>query len=188
MIVLAALGVVIVSVVVARGNLAAVASIRLRALWMVATAMALQVAVINVFEHALPHAVAAWAHVVSYALAAAFLFANRRISGLWVVALGAALNVAPIVANGGVMPASPSAYARAGRPVATEKFVNSAATADARLAALGDIFAVPAGYPLANVFSIGDVVLVVGAGVVLHRATGSRLAGRRYRIGVVTTG
>ena len=35
------------------------------------------------------------------------------------------------------------------------------------LAFLGDIMAVPEGWPLANVFSIGDVVLVIGAGRVL---------------------
>jgi hypothetical protein len=178
-IVLAALGSVVASVVLARGSLGAVSAIRLRSPWMVFVAMVLQIAVINVLEHALPHVVAAWVHVVSYALAAAFLYVNRRISGLWVVACGAALNVAPIVANGGVMPASPAAVARAGRAEPSDKFANSAATAHAELAWLGDVFAVPAGYPLANVFSVGDVVLVLGAGVVLHRASGSRLVGRR---------
>ena len=182
MIVLAALGVVVASVVLARGSLAAIASIQLRGLRIVAVAMVLQIAVINVFEQVLPHGVARGAHVVSYALAAAFLFVNRRISGFRIVALGAVLNVAPIVANGGVMPASPAAIERAGRAASTDKFVNSAATPDAHLALLGDVFAVPAGYPLANVFSVGDVVLVVGAAVVLHSAAGSRLARRRSRL------
>ena len=179
MIVVVALGAVALSVALAGGSLVALSSVRLRALWAVALAMALQIAVINVFEHALPGAVGAGAHVVSYGLATWFLVANRRVRGLWVVALGAALNMAAIFANGGVMPASPSAYARAGHVVTHEKFVNSAAASDARLAFLGDVFAVPKGYPFANVFSIGDVVLVAGAAIVLHTAARSRLVRRR---------
>ena len=50
-----------------------------------------------------------------------------------------------------------------------------------RSAFLGDVFAIPAGWPGANVFSVGDAVMVVGAFLVLHAATGSRLfaSGRR---------
>jgi hypothetical protein len=178
-IVLVALAVVVLSVPLAGGHLAGLTSIRLRAVWVVVVAVALQIAVVNVFERVLPHGVAATAHVASYALAAMFLVANLRIRGLWIVALGAALNMAAILANGGVMPASPSAYARAGHGPPTDRFVNSVATEHARLAFLGDVFALPEGYPFANVFSVGDIVLVAGAGVVLHCAAGSRLVRAR---------
>ena len=44
-----------------------------------------------------------------------------------------------------------------------------------RLGFLGDVFAIPAGFPLANVFSIGDVLIVLGVGWGAHRICGSRL-------------
>ena len=47
--------------------------------------------------------------------------------------------------------------------------------------ALGDVMAVPSGWPLANVFSIGDVLLVVGAAVIMHVQCGSALV--RHRAG-----
>src|SRR5919107_1007640 len=46
------------------------------------------------------------------------------------------------------------------------------------LAILGDTFAIPASWPLSNVFSAGDVL--IGAGLVwgMHRVCGSRLVPR----------
>jgi hypothetical protein len=60
-----------------------------------------------------------------------------------------------------------------------DEFTNSDYVENANLGFLGDVFAIPDGWPGANVFSIGDVVIVVGAFLVLHAATGSRLLGRR---------
>jgi hypothetical protein len=59
-------------------------------------------------------------------------------------------------------------------------FSNSTAVADPALLALGDIFWVPASWPVSNVFSIGDVVIVVGALLALHTIAGSRIAVRRF--------
>lgn len=79
------------------------------------------------------------------------------------------------------MPASRWAVETAGISVRPDEFANSQALANPRLLPLGDVFAVPAGWPFANVFSIGDVVLLIGAFVVLRRACG----GRRLRIDTV---
>lgn len=65
------------------------------------------------------------------------------------------------------MPASRTALIAAGKPVAHAGFVNSAPVAHARLAFLGDIFSIPRSLPLANVFSVGDVLLLVGAAAML---------------------
>jgi MFS family permease len=54
--------------------------------------------------------------------------------------------------------------------------VNSGAVADPKLWFLGDVFALPAGFPMANVFSVGDVLIVVGAFILVHCVCGSRLA------------
>jgi uncharacterized protein DUF5317 len=88
--------------------------------------------------------------------------ANRRLSGLWLIALGATLNLLVIGINGGVMPADPAALERAGLPVVSGEFENSTVLEDPKLAILGDVFAVPEPLPFANVFSIGDVVLLMG--------------------------
>ncbi len=107
-------------------------------------------------------------HAASYVLAVWALWANRHLPNLWIVAVGGMSNVAAIVANGGVMPATPTAVAAAGIPVSAE-FANSAASTGSPLWWLGDVFAIPASWPLSNVFSVGDVVLVVGLTVMLHR-------------------
>jgi hypothetical protein len=100
--------------------------------------------------------------------------------GVPVVALGAALNVLAITTNGGVMPASASALRIAG--IAERAgFDNSAAVAHAHVAFLGDVIPVPGPWPIGNVLSIGDLIICVGAFIVLHHACGSRVAGLRRR-------
>ena len=90
------------------------------------------------------------------------------------VALGAVSNLAAVVANGGIMPTTAAALATAG--LANDPgFSNSAILADPRLALLTDIFALPSWVPLANVFSVGDVL--IGLGVVAVLALGMRPTG-----------
>jgi hypothetical protein len=80
------------------------------------------------------------------------------------VALGAALNLLVMVANGGVMPVDPAAFASAGLATAPAgTFSNTAPMSAASLWFLGDIWATPAWLPFANVISIGDVL--IGSGV-----------------------
>jgi hypothetical protein len=168
----------VISVPVFGGRLERLAGHRFARPWALGVALAVQILIISVIPHGSPALLAA-AHLASYALAAVFLVANRKVSGLWLLALGTALNAAAIAANGGVMPASPTALRAAGLAVDNAEFVNSGALADPRLAFLGDVFAVPEPFPLANVFSIGDVLVVLGAAVVLHQICESRLAPRR---------
>jgi hypothetical protein len=95
---------------------------------------------------------------------------NLRIPGLAVVALGAASNLAAILANGGYMPADPAALAAAGYGGPASGYSNSVVSAAPALRLLTDIFAVPAGLPLANVFSIGDVLIAVGVALTITLA------------------
>jgi hypothetical protein len=176
MIVLAGLLLAVLSVPLARGRLGALADLRFRHPWILGIALALQVLVISVVPggHGVHHELV---HVLSYVLAAAFLVANRHVPFLWLVASGGLMNFAAIAANGGVMPASPSALETAGLGLG-DGFANSAPLAQPRLAFLGDIFAVPSGWPLSNVFSAGDILIVLGALVLLHRVGESRLVPR----------
>jgi hypothetical protein len=96
---------------------------------------------------------------------------NLRLPGLALIALGAVSNLAAIVANGGIMPTTADALARAGLDPGSG-FSNSAVREDAALAPLTDIYALPAWLPLANVFSIGDVL--IGVGIALVIALGMR--------------
>ena len=77
--------------------------------------------------------------------------------GLALVAIGAGCNLVAILANGGRMPADPSALATAGFEVTGS--TNSVVVANPALWPLTDIFAIPASMPGANVFSVGDVLI-----------------------------
>jgi hypothetical protein len=112
-------------------------------------------------EAPLPDAVARVGHVLTYVAALVFLWLNRRVAGALVVAAGAASNGLTIALNGGVLPADPDAVAATGR-VETGDFANSAVVADPVLPWLGDVFAWPAPLPLANTFSVGDVLILLG--------------------------
>lgn len=103
-------------------------------------------------------------YVGSTLLVLAALLRNLDQAWLRVVAAGAALNLLVIVANGGVMPVDPAAFAAAGLsvvPVGT--YSNAVPLADVPLWFLGDRFATPAWLPFANVLSIGDLLIGVGA-------------------------
>jgi hypothetical protein len=83
-----------------------------------------------------------------------------------IVALGAISNLAAISANGGFMPASREALTTAGFSDEGEH-TNSIVLENPALEPLTDIFALPAGLPFANVFSIGDVLIALGIVVVI---------------------
>jgi Family of unknown function (DUF5317) len=165
------------TVPLAGGRLGALADVRFRASGLAVVAILGQIVIISLLPQGngwLHHAV----HLATYALIAAFLWANRHIAYLWLAALGGALNLVAITANGGVMPASADALAAAGLPATEPGFESSAGLADPRLAFLGDVFAIPASWPLSNVFSVGDVCIGAGLAWGLHRVCGSRLVPR----------
>jgi hypothetical protein len=92
------------------------------------------------------------------------------IPGMALIAIGAGSNLAAILANGGYMPADPAAFGSVFK--LTPGYSNSVVVADPALRPLTDIFALPAAFPLANVFSVGDVL--IGIGLVLTIAIAMR--------------
>ena len=147
-------------------DLRRLAGIRLRHTWLVWLALAGQVVLISVLpDQGKPSSAA---HLVSYALAGIFAVLNRRVAGTWLVAAGGASNLTAIAANGGTMPASPAALEASGWQADPGQFANSAVVAEPHLAFLGDVFATPSWLPVDSVFSVGDVVIVVGVAVFLH--------------------
>lgn len=149
------------------GNLRHMADLNLSRLWTVWAAIGIQTMLVSA-PWETPHALAQVFHLLSYVIAGAFAWANRHVHGVPLIALGGALNATAIFANNGVMPASRSALETAGI-VDDGSFTNSGFVTDAHVAWLGDIFAIPAGWPLSNVFSIGDIIIVIGIAYMSHR-------------------
>ena len=122
-------------------------------------------------------ALVATLHLISYVAAGIFLWRNARVPGLLLVGAGAILNGTTIALNGGTLPASAAALRTAGVVEAAQPsrsgLVNSGVLAHPVLPWLGDVFAIPAVVPLANVFSIGDVVIVAGSLFCLYRVCGT---------------
>jgi ABC-type antimicrobial peptide transport system permease subunit len=170
---------VLVSVPLARGRIGALADLPLRGSGLAVAAILIQVVVISLLPGGV-HWVHTTLHVASYLLLGAFAWANRRLAGVPIVALGGLSNFVAIVANGGVMPADRHAIASLAHTTAKGDFANSQVLAHPKLQFLGDVFATPASWPLHNVFSVGDIVLVLGVAVLVHVACGSRLVPRRF--------
>jgi hypothetical protein len=105
-------------------------------------------------------------YVASTLAVLAVLLRNIRMLGFPVIAVGAGLNLLAIASNGGYMPSSPEAWQAlngvASLPVAhyTNSALASSATA---FPYLGDILVLPRPFPFANVFSLGDVLIGLGA-------------------------
>ena len=159
------------------GRLGALAELSLRAPWLFLAAIALQLV-------AFPTAFLPWSTeetlasvlwVVSYGLLVVAAVLNRRVTGVPVVALGMGLNLVAILANHGTMPVSYGAMRAAGRSEAVH--ANSTASSDPTLPWLVDRWAAPDWIPLANVFSVGDVVIALGAFVLVLSAMGVRPLG-----------
>ncbi|MGV8977751.1 MAG: DUF5317 family protein [Cellulomonas sp.] len=135
-------------------------------------------------EVPLPGSLAPVLHVLTYVVVVGFLWVNRALTHILVVAAGAASNGVTIALNGGVLPASADAVAAAAL-APHMAFANSAIVDNPVLPWLGDVFAWPAPLPLANTFSVGDVLIAVG--VVLVAWTGTCRLGRTPSQGVGTS-
>jgi hypothetical protein len=157
----------LVLVPITGGRLIRVAEIRLRWIPLVAGALALQILVISVWP-TMPHSLAVAGHLTSYGMLAAVLWANRAVPGMLLIAAGAGANGLAIAVNGGTMPASAWALRHAGIPQRAG-FHNSGVLAHPHLAWLGDIMVTPSWLPLRNMVSVGDLVLLAGAIVLVVR-------------------
>jgi hypothetical protein len=141
--------------------------------WIVG-ALAAQILIIELVADSGPPWVLKASHVVTYLAAAAFVGVNLRLPGLVLIGLGAGLNGVTIAINGGTLPARAGALQAAGIGSGGDEFVNSGAVADPHLAFLGDVFAIPASWPLSNVFSVGDVLIIAGTAYAAWRIMGTR--------------
>lgn len=162
------------------GSPGALGRVKLRAVWLLVLAFVAQVVVISVVPDG-PRPLLETVHVLTYVGAGLVVWWNRAVPGLLLAGAGGALNAVTIALNGGTLPASERALRGAGLPVHEQEFLNSGVLADPVLPWLGDVFWVPAGVPLANVFSVGDVVLVAGVTYGAYRICRRPEAGTGWR-------
>ena len=167
------------SVVLLGGSLRRLGDLHFRAVPLVLVALLIQV-VINEIVPEGDRGILEAAHIGSYLVIFAFLAVNRRVPGMWIIALGTFLNFVAIAANHGVMPADPGAMRRAGLEQDPNAFENSRPVDDPKLPRLGDWYAVPESWPASNVFSVGDVLIVLGAAVGMHTVGRSRIVPNRF--------
>jgi hypothetical protein len=168
------------SVVLLGGDLRQLSKLQFRGTPVLLAALVVQVVIISIVP-AGNEGVKQAVHIGSYLLVFLFLAANLRVPGVWLIAVGALLNFAAIAANHGVMPADPGALRRAGMERHKGEFQNSRQVDHPRLPVLGDRFALPDSWPVSNVFSVGDVLIVIGAAVGMHQVCRSRIVAKKNR-------
>ena len=176
MFILYAIPIGIVAGLLLGGKLDRLADLRLR--WAPLALLGLVVQVL-LFADPISAAVGDGAPAIYVASTAAVLIAVLRdvaIPGMALIAIGAGSNLVAIVANGGYMPADPAALASVVE--LTPGYSNSVVVADPALRPLTDIFALPAAFPFANVFSVGDVLIGIGVAATIVIAMRARRAGR----------
>ena len=150
------------------GRLAGLTAVRIRLAPLAVAAVAVQFALFSPPAEALGPDLARVLYVLSTAAVVGAVIANVRLTGMPIVLAGSVANLAAIVANGGSMPADPAALAAVGIRIAGP--TNSVVLDQPALAPLTDVLATPAWLPLANVFSVGDVLIGCGLVVVIAAA------------------
>jgi hypothetical protein len=166
------------------GSLRNFAGLDLRWIPLVVASFALQLLLFTPFLHRPLLAVAVEPlYVLSMLMVAAWVALNWRVPGMPLIAVGLLSNLVAIVANGGHMPISPAAarYAGSLAHFAESNVSNNSLLAppeQVRLWILTDILPLPQWFPLANVFSVGDVLLAAGLATLCYRTVRQPLAAK----------
>jgi hypothetical protein len=125
--------------------------------------------------------------VSSLGLLLIFAWANRRQRAFWWLGLGLLLNLLVILLNGGLMPMNPETLSQLrpsaqapedwqlGRWLSNSKDI-VLLEEDTRLAWLSDRFLIPDWFPTRAAFSLGDVLISIGAFWLLWQAGSSSAA------------
>ena len=145
------------------GSLANLERLSLRLPWLVVIALLLQIVAFSPVGAGLPSVVDVTLHIASYGLLLTCVAANLRRPAVMCFGLGVLSNAVTVAVNGGYMPASRAAVRLAGLPISAQPHNNSElAGSGAHLVFLSDVFALPHAVPLANIFSVGDILIAIG--------------------------
>jgi len=152
------------------GSLANLAKLKLNGLWLILSALVIQLLIFPL-GHAAPlvRVGTPYLHLLSYIFLFIFIGLNWRYLGILIMGVGLALNLLVISINGGYMPASAPALRSAGREQVASVLEQGRhhgntvlMSPETKFNFLGDIFSVPAVVPFANAFSVGDILLSLG--------------------------
>jgi hypothetical protein len=161
------------------GRLDRLGSLRFEWAWLAIAGLVVQILLFSpLLTSVLSASVGAAIYVGSTAAVLVAVLRNIGVPGMPLVWLGAASNLAAVIANGGIMPTTTEALATAGLEPVTG-LSNSAVMPNPALAPLTDVLALPSWFPLANVFSVGDVLIAIGIVIVI--AVGMRGGVARVR-------
>lgn len=160
------------------GRLSRLADLRLRAGWLFYVAFALQIAAFpsGTLPWSVGDSLATGLWLASYAVLVVAAACNLRVPGAAVIGLGMASNLAAVIANGGHMPGLRGALRAAGQTF-HGPHNNEVVAQNPHLAWLVDRWPVPHWIPGGNVFSVGDVLIAVGAVVMVSAAMGAGIPG-----------
>ncbi|MGQ9699968.1 MAG: DUF5317 domain-containing protein [Candidatus Bipolaricaulaceae bacterium] len=159
------------------GRIAHLGRLHLHGLWLLLPPLILQLLIFPLGSRGplLSFGVPYW-HILSYLFLLAFTIWNWRYPELLLMGFGLLLNLAVIAANGGCMPASAEALRQAGFSSVAQALEAETCqgntvlmSAKTRLNFLGDWLFLPAWVPLSSAFSLGDVLLGIGAAAFLTR-------------------
>ena len=113
-------------------------------------------------------------YIISMLAGAVVAWLNRSLPGFPLLLTGLLSNLLIISLNGGYMPVSAEARIISGMPPLVGSANNvSVMTSDSVLWILGDTLPVPRVIPLANVYSIGDVLIAAGGVLFVLTVVGS---------------
>lgn len=190
MILLVALAAAVLVALALGGKLSGLAGMGLRWGWLMILALAVQLYAMYLpaAKDTIQFRIGGILLVGSYALLLVAVWGNHRLPGVKIVGLGLLMNLAVIAANGGYMPVAPEALVQAGLEnlapglepgarVANSKDIVLAAS-ETRLWFLADVFVVPRPWPIRLVFSAGDVLIALGAFVLVQAGMGVSLFSR----------
>jgi len=164
--ILSAIPIGIVAGLLLGGQLDGLAQLKFRWAALAVGGLAVQVVLFSQAGDAIAGSFGPQIYVASTAAVFVAVLRNLRLPGLVIAAIGSLSNLVAISANGGAMPADTGALELAGFGGPGEH-TNSVVLADPALRPLTDIYALPAWVPLANVFSVGDVLIGVGVAVAI---------------------
>jgi len=152
-----------------RGRVDGLLGLRFRWAALAVGGLLVQVALFTPFGDSVAGGLGPATYIASTAAVFIAVVRNLRIPGMAIVAAGALCNLVAITSNGGAMPADPGALALAGFSGPGEH-TNSVVLAEPVFRPLTDIYALPAWLPMANVFSVGDVLIGFGVAIAIVAA------------------
>lgn len=168
---------VLIAVIVALfrgGKWSNLSTFKFKMQWLVFVAIILQVMIFNPIwgKYQVLNLYTNYIYIVSMVLLIAFALANIRVAGIKAIFAGMLSNAIAIIANGGYMPSDPAALKNLLSVEAMNQLQSGSASYNSvvineqtNLKYLSDIIYIPN----INVYSIGDVLIAVGAFIIIQR-------------------